>query len=79
MSKTTDKEADFEETLADLEKLVAKLEDGDLSLDDSLAEFKRGIELTRQCQATLEQAQQTVDELTKPDDPDSLKAFEPDA
>jgi exodeoxyribonuclease VII small subunit len=79
MSKTTDKEADFEETLADLEKLVAKLEDGDLSLDESLAEFKRGIDLTRQCQTVLDQAQQTVDELTKPDDPDSLKAFEPDA
>ena len=79
MSKTTDKEPDFEETLADLEKLVAKLEDGDLSLDESLAEFKRGIDLTRQCQTVLDQAQQTVDELTKPDDPDSLKAFEPDA
>jgi len=79
MSKTTDKEADFEETLAELEKLVAKLEDGDLSLDESLAEFKRGIDLTRQCQTVLDQAQQTVDELTKPDDPDSLKAFEPDA
>lgn len=79
MSKPTDKEPDFEETLADLEKLVAKLEDGDLSLDDSLAEFKRGIDLTRQCQSVLEHAQQTVDELTRPDDPDSLKAFEPDA
>ena len=79
MSKTTDKEVDFEAALADLEKLVAKLEDGDLSLDDSLAEFKRGIDLTRQCQTVLEKAQQTVDELTRPDDPDSLKAFEPDA
>ncbi len=78
MSKPTVKEPDFEETLADLEKLVRKLEDGDLSLDESLAEFKRGIDLTSQCQTVLDQAQQTVDELTKPDDPGSLKAFEPD-
>lgn len=79
MSKTADKAIDFEETLSNLEKLVARLEDGDLSLDESLAEFKRGIELTRQCQTVLENAQQTVDELAKPEDPDSLKAFEPDA
>lgn len=79
MNKPTEKTPNFEETLADLEKLVTKLEDGDLSLDESLAEFKRGIDLTRQCQSALDQAQQTVDELTKPEDPDSLKTFEPDA
>jgi exodeoxyribonuclease VII small subunit len=79
MSKSTDTEPDFEKTLAELEKLVVRLEDGNLSLDESLAEFKRGIELTRQCQTVLDQAQQTVEQLTNPEDEDSLKAFDTDA
>ena len=79
MSKKTEATPDFEKTLAELEKLVANLEEGDLSLDESLSGFKRGIELTRQCQSVLDDAQQTVEELTKVDDQDTLKAFDPDA
>jgi exodeoxyribonuclease VII small subunit len=79
MSKKTEPGPDFEKTLAELEKLVMKLEEGDLSLDESLSGFKHGIELTRQCQAALDNAQQTVELLTNNQDEDSLKPFEPDA
>ena len=79
MSKKTKVEPDFEKTLAELEKLVVNLEDGDLSLDESLSGFKRGIELTRQCQAVLDDAQQTVEQLLDTEDEESLKPFEPDA
>ena len=79
MSKKTKPGPDFEETLAELEKLVVKLEEGDLSLDESLSGFKRGIELTRQCQAVLDDAQQTVEQLLDTEDEESLKPFEPDA
>jgi exodeoxyribonuclease VII small subunit len=79
MSKKTEPGPDFEETLAELEKLVVKLEEGDLSLDESLSGFKRGIDLTRQCQSALDNAQQTVELLTNPDDEESLRPFEPDA
>ena len=79
MSKKIKAGPDFEETLTELEKLVAHLEEGDLSLDESLSGFKRGIELTRQCQSVLDNAQQTVEQQTKTDDPDSLQAFDPDA
>jgi exodeoxyribonuclease VII small subunit len=79
MSKKTEPGPNFEETLAELEKLVIKLEEGDLSLDESLSGFKHGIELTRQCQAALDNAQQTVELLTNNQDEDSLKPFEPDA
>ena len=79
MNKKTMPGPDFEKTLAELEKLVAKLEAGDLSLDESLSGFKHGIELTRQCQAALDNAQQTVELLTNPTDENSLKPFEPDA
>lgn len=79
MSKKTEPDPNFEETLAELEKLVVNLEEGDLSLDESLAGFKHGIELTRQCQETLDNAQQTVEQLTNTQDEDSIKPFEPDA
>ena len=79
MSKKAEAGPDFEKTLAELEKLVSNLEEGDLSLDESLSGFKRGIELTQQCQAVLDNAQQTVEQLTDNDDQDSLKPFDPDA
>jgi exodeoxyribonuclease VII small subunit len=79
MSKKTEAGPDFEKTLEELEKLVTNLEDGDLSLDESLSGFKHGIELTRQCQSVLDNAQQTVEQLINPEDEDSLTPFEPDA
>ena len=79
MSKKIKAEPDFEKTLAELEKLVENLEQGDLSLDDSLSGFKKGIELTRRCQSVLDNAQQTVDQLLDAEDEESLKPFNPDA
>ena len=79
MSKKTEAGPDFENTLAELEKLVLNLEEGDLSLDESLSGFKHGIELTRQCQSVLDSAQQTVEQLTNNEDEESLEPFEPDA
>ena len=79
MSKKTEQCPDFEETLAELEKLVLNLEKGELSLDDSLSGFKQGIELTRQCQTALDSAQQTVELLTNTQDEDSLEPFDSNA
>jgi exodeoxyribonuclease VII small subunit len=78
MSKKSKAEPDFEKALAELEKLVQNLEEGDLSLDESLAGFKQGVELTRQCQSVLDNAQQTVEQLLDAEDEESLKPFEPD-
>ncbi|MBT1443251.1 exodeoxyribonuclease VII small subunit [Shewanella sp. JM162201] len=50
----------FEASLAELERIVADLEQGDVSLDDALKQFERGISLVRASQAKLEQAQQKV-------------------
>ncbi len=79
MSKKTEAGPDFEKTLAELEKLVVGLEEGNLSLDASLSGFKHGMELTRQCQETLDNAQQTVEELINVEDEESLKPFKSDA
>lgn len=73
MNQTSDKLPDFEKALAELEELVNKLESGELSLDDSLSQFKRGVELTRQCQLVLDQAQQSVEKLLNPDDESSAE------
>jgi exodeoxyribonuclease VII small subunit len=51
---------DFETALAQLEQLVQKLESGDLSLEASLQEYERGVQLTRVCQQALKQAEQRV-------------------
>lgn len=78
MSKSEQSLPDFEKALAELESLVDKLESGQLSLDESLARFKRGVELTRQCQAVLDRAQQSVDQLLNPDDESSAEPFAPE-
>ena len=57
--------AQLEQSLEDLEQLVEKLESGDLSLEQALAEFERGIKLTRQCQSALKEAEQKVEILLK--------------
>ncbi len=72
------KTPDFEKSLSELESLVSKLESGDLSLDQSLDCFKRGVELTRNCQAILDQAQQTVELLTQTDQAEDADAVERD-
>jgi exodeoxyribonuclease VII small subunit len=53
-------EMNFEKALAELEKIVARMESGELSLEQSLATHKRGLELARFCQQRLESAQQQV-------------------
>jgi len=54
----------FEKAMAELEQLVSQMEEGDLSLDDSLQAFERGTKLTRQCQHALSQAELKVKTLT---------------
>ena len=53
-------EPSFEKALAELESIVAKMEDGGLSLEQSLAAHKRGLELARLCRERLDAAQQQV-------------------
>ena len=61
----TPRQPGFEQTLAELEALVARLESGELPLDQALAAFEQGVKLTRACQAALQAAQQKVQVLTQ--------------
>lgn len=56
----TDKQVSFEAAIAELETIVNQLESGDLGLEQSLALFEKGIELTRVSQSKLQEAQQKV-------------------
>jgi exodeoxyribonuclease VII small subunit len=58
-----DKVPDFEQSLVELEALVARLEQGDVPLEEALKTFERGVALTRQCQTALRSAQQKVEVL----------------
>lgn len=69
--------ADFETSLDALEALVAQMEGGDLSLEDSLAAYERGVGLYRRCQQALEQAELRVRLLTDPARPDAADPFAP--
>ena len=60
--------------MAELDDLVSQMEDGDLSLDDSLKAFERGVMLTRQCQQAFSQAQLRVKTLTDADTFEALSS-----
>ncbi|GDY24534.1 exodeoxyribonuclease 7 small subunit [Agarivorans sp. Toyoura001] len=63
----------FEETLNELEDIVQQLEQGELSLEDSLKQFERGIGLANAGQAKLQQAQQQVEILRQGPNGDTLE------
>jgi len=67
--------ADFEASLDALEQLVGRMERGDMSLEDSLAAYERGVGLYRRCQQALEQAELRVRLLSDPDKPGEGEPF----
>ncbi|MBI2785837.1 MAG: exodeoxyribonuclease VII small subunit [Legionella longbeachae] len=63
----------FEQSITELEEIVRQLEKGELSLEDSLKQFEKGIGLARHCQNVLQKAEQKIETLTSaepsPDEP----------
>ena len=66
----------FEASLSELEMLVDGMESGDLPLEEALKSFERGVELTRQCQQQLKEAEQKVQILTEKSLGAELEPFE---
>ena len=69
------KALEFERALNELESLVKKLEDGQLSLEESLKQFERAMALAKACQSALTAAEQKIETITalapaSPDEPD---------
>jgi exodeoxyribonuclease VII small subunit len=65
----------FEKSLKELETLVAKMEQGNLSLEESLRDFERGVQLTRACQQALKEAEQKVEILLKKSGQNDIAPF----
>lgn len=59
------KSPDFEKLLAELDKIVARMEQGEQSLEHTMQDFERGMALATACQKSLDEAQQRVDKLVK--------------
>ncbi len=64
----SEKNQTFEVSLADLEKIVRRLEEGDLPLDESLELFEKGVRLSRECRERLNQAERRIEILLRDED-----------
>ena len=53
----------FEKSIAELEKIVTQMEQGDLTIDKSIALYEKGVALTKSCKESLEKAQLKIEEL----------------
>lgn len=71
--KKAEQAPSFEDALSELETVVAKMESGDLTLEDSLKEYERGMQLSRSCQKILAEAEQRVQILSNDN---KLEVFE---
>lgn len=72
------KAVNFESAMQELEALVTRMEKGDHSLEDSLKDFERGVELTRLCQTALREAEQKVQQLITEGNREELVPVNPD-
>ena len=75
-SPETSPVADFETSMQALEDLVARMEAGEMSLEESLAAYERGVGMYRRCQSALEQAELRVRLLSDPANPDQARPFD---
>lgn len=66
----------FEDSLEELEALIEQMEQGDISLEESLKSFERGVKLTNTCQKALQDAEQKVHILLEKNGKQTLEPFE---
>ncbi len=71
----SDDSVDFEAAMAELEALVEKMEQGEFSLEDSIKQFERGMQLARHCQQALRAAEQKVLKLASDSSRETLQEF----
>ena len=72
------KKLDYEAAVKELEALVERLEDGDISLEESLKLYERGVLLTRDCQESLQAAEQKVQMLLQQSGQSNMVDFAPE-
>jgi len=67
--KSTTESLTYEQALGELESLIDRIEQGEIGLEESLSEYRRGAALLKRCRGILETAEQQIEELTA-DEPD---------
>lgn len=77
MSDDASPKPDFEKALAELESLVDRMERGELTLEQSLEYFERGMQLSRSCQQALDEARLRVERLLEGEQSDATEPFDP--
>jgi len=75
LAKNSDNKPAFEQSLGELESLVEAMEKGDMSLEESLKAFERGVKLARECGETLKKAEQRVEILAGKGESAQLEPF----
>ncbi|KHF24133.1 exodeoxyribonuclease VII small subunit [Solemya velum gill symbiont] len=79
MAKKTTQATGFEEALNELEKLVETMESGELTLEESLKTFEKGVALTRQCETALREAEQKIEMLSQASEDAELEQVSADS
>jgi exodeoxyribonuclease VII small subunit len=67
----------FEESVADLEKIVAAIESGQIGLEESLAKYEQGMELVKKCRGILDRAEKRIEQLTQSGDGLTAQPLDP--
>lgn len=75
MSKKADKLPALEESMAEITKLIEKMEQGEATLEQSLGDFERGVTLVKHCQKLLTEAEQKVQLLTQQNGQETLTNY----
>ena len=78
MPKNQTQSPDFEACLAELERIAERMEKGEQSLEESLKDFERGMELKRLCEKRLKEAEQRVEKLVEKDGGLATEPFAPE-
>ncbi len=64
MAKKADASPSFEESMAQLEKIVEEIASGSIGLEESLSRYEQGMQLVQRCKAVLERAEKRIEQLT---------------
>ena len=75
MSKKTEKLPALEESMVEISQLIEKMERGELTLEQSLGDFERGVTLVKHCQKLLTEAEQKVQVLTQQNGQETLTNY----
>ena len=73
MAKQSEKKQTFEQALSELEKIVEKVEQGEIGLEESIEKYAQGMKLITHCREILDQAEKRIETINKESQPKTVK------